>query len=788
MKRYKWLVLSSIILVQIFFPLLSKANTPGISQVFLRYLSSSGRSETLDEQCTLRDTLLFSDKITVKYETIYIKDTFSLGVGTIDFVNGQVSGIQSSVFPDLNMLTTLNTSYDIRSLGDGVYNVLQQSVQVILQAGNNQIVWKIELAVDCKNDRFYVSFVNEEKQITIVSNRKNENPGENIEFGEEDKDNGEGKNNEENQEEDNKQNENDNKEDGNNDDEENNNSEEKLSKQEQLLKNCPFLNKVAEGTFSLDYKTAWHLNTFASDTPLTSGTLIFENGQLVDIDDSCPELKVISSNIEYDPVLADDESTLVTGIRGDFLLSDCDGNIHSVTLNSLYVDCDGNFEVEFLVSKGIQTVVNDKVPSETADTGTAQECELMLSLLGGSFSIQYALTGDSPGDTSTGTFTFRDWQLVGRSYSNCPSGMTIVHSDIDFTPIKSSIFPGKINGYLFSGLYGVTCNDKTYAYHVSFVADCNGNVYTGQHEALYEGGKNTEVLGVVEDKNEDVPVIHEFDKQVSFLDSANTTGVTKDAHIPPGILVTQTESRATFTDPQNTEVTMKNNTVLGVEKNSDGNSNHYNLHQGSAYLRVAQNTSDSLLSGPFGKISVVDTQSRNLQSGKRVDNSPLASFMTAVSQTDTQTQIDLQVYLGQVKITNNKGLSQLVSAGETFSLQQPISRSNIVLPVNNGYLYTEKNNFLAWTAYPGADTYVLEFTLPGSFSSDNVSAYEFEQQLVRFNAENLTHYGNILVTPAIFFTRDLRNQKLDIRIFAADAEGNILPNSVSSDTVHLEFR
>jgi len=123
-----------------------------------------------------------------------------------------------------------------------------------------------------------------------------------------------------------------------------------------------------------------------------------------------------------------------------------------------------------------------------------------------------------------------------------------------------------------------------------------------------------------------------------------------------------------------------------------------------------------------------------------------------------------------------------VTAGNEKTITSRVPRAQWVLPIDEDKLYGGKDNFLIWTQFPNAASYMMEFNLPSPvFAENNVSAPQFTKQVVPLPAGSYAEFeGLALLTLPL--PKGADGLVLELRIFALDVVGNIIGESVSSDS------
>jgi len=157
-----------------------------------------------------------------------------------------------------------------------------------------------------------------------------------------------------------------------------------------------------------------------------------------------------------------------------------------------------------------------------------------------------------------------------------------------------------------------------------------------------------------------------------------------------------------------------------------------------------------------------------------------AKFTTDYSQTGLDGTLTVSVETGTVDIVDRSGVTHTVSAGDEKTITSRVPRTQWVLPIDEDKLYGGETNFLIWTQFPNAESYQMEFNLPSpDFAEQNTSVPQFTKQVVP-----LTTYAEFegLALLTLLLPKGANGLILELRIFALDAAGNIIGESVSSDS------
>ncbi|MCU7837216.1 MAG: hypothetical protein KZQ83_18485 [gamma proteobacterium symbiont of Taylorina sp.] len=103
------------------------------------------------------------------------------------------------------------------------------------------------------------------------------------------------------------------------------------------------------------------------------------------------------------------------------------------------------------------------------------------------------------------------------------------------------------------------------------------------------------------------------------------------------------------------------------------------------------------------------------------------------------------------------------------------------MPIDNDKIYGGKNNFFIWTEFTDADSYLLEFNIPGAvFSEENPGSAEYQQQTVVLTSGFYIEYDGLLIF-TLPLPKGFDGIVLEVRLFALDTQGNIISETIASD-------
>jgi len=165
-----------------------------------------------------------------------------------------------------------------------------------------------------------------------------------------------------------------------------------------------------------------------------------------------------------------------------------------------------------------------------------------------------------------------------------------------------------------------------------------------------------------------------------------------------------------------------------------------------------------------------------------------AEFKVTYGQTGSDGRLTVSVISGSVIVTDRKQQKIVLTAGQEHSIQAQVPRTSWVLPIENDNVYGGQENLLVWTAYPGASGYLLEYNLPEPvFSETNSSSIEFKQRTVLLGPNDFDIFDDLILF-RVFIGQSSNNPIVEGRVFALDANGEIISNTVSSDAVTVSWK
>lgn len=251
-------------------------------------------------------------------------------------------------------------------------------------------------------------------------------------------------------------------------------------------------------------------------------------------------------------------------------------------------------------------------------------------------------------------------------------------------------------------------------------------------------------------------------------------------------IVTAENSSATLHEKYGSRINVRAKTVvtrLPIKKLFNREIRRYMLINGGLDSNVSIQERNFEVVTPIARIKP-DNQLIGLN---RRDESENTQFSTDYQADDNGGSLTVSVSSGSVVVTSQEGEETAVISGEEFSLNANTNRTSWVQPADGGVFYGGIENMLAWTAYPGAYQYFLEYNFPNPiFSEDNPEAPEFIQQAIQVTPDMFSLWENLVIFPILL--PDLPETTVEVRIYPQDEQGNILSTSVSSDRATMLFQ
>ncbi|MCU7833674.1 MAG: FecR family protein [gamma proteobacterium symbiont of Taylorina sp.] len=157
-------------------------------------------------------------------------------------------------------------------------------------------------------------------------------------------------------------------------------------------------------------------------------------------------------------------------------------------------------------------------------------------------------------------------------------------------------------------------------------------------------------------------------------------------------------------------------------------------------------------------------------------------FTAKYGQSGSNGTLTVNVASGTVKVTDKNDITFTLNAGEEKTIQYRVPRADWVLPVDNDILRGGKDNLLVWKEFPGASSYQMEFNLPAPvFAEENANRPEYQKQVIPLPSNSYAKVDGDLIAFNLPIPKGADELVIELRIFALDAAGNIIGESVSSD-------
>jgi len=169
------------------------------------------------------------------------------------------------------------------------------------------------------------------------------------------------------------------------------------------------------------------------------------------------------------------------------------------------------------------------------------------------------------------------------------------------------------------------------------------------------------------------------------------------------------------------------------------------------------------------------------------DDTEETHFNTEYQEQAGQGSLTVTVDSGSVVVRNKNGEETTLQAGAEYGLTANPNKTTWVQPADGGVFYGGIENILAWTAYPEASQYILEYNFPNPiFSEENPNVPEYLQQSINITPELFSVWENLVIFPIVL--PDLPETLVEVRIYAIDQQGNIISSTVSSDRATMLFK
>jgi hypothetical protein len=253
-------------------------------------------------------------------------------------------------------------------------------------------------------------------------------------------------------------------------------------------------------------------------------------------------------------------------------------------------------------------------------------------------------------------------------------------------------------------------------------------------------------------------------------------------------IVTAEDSSATLHENLGSKVDIKAKTIvtrLPVKKILNKEIRTYMLINGRLDSNVSKQDRNFEVVTPIAKVAV----DNSLISLARLlaDELEGTEFSTEYQQDQGTGVLTVDVTSGTVVVTDQDNNEVMLQAGQDYSLSASTNRTSWVQPADGGIFYGGIENILAWTSYPDAAQYILEYNFPNPvFSEENSNVPEYIQQSIEITPDLFSVWENLVIFPIIL--PDLPETLVEVRIYALDQQGNVLSSSVSSDRATMLFK
>jgi len=347
------------------------------------------------------------------------------------------------------------------------------------------------------------------------------------------------------------------------------------------------------------------------------------------------------------------------------------------------------------------------------------------------------------------------------------TSFTVTNSDVICNKNVSSTWNNLVGIDPSDDIWTVTVNGKTYN---SLDAQESQLVY----DAIY--GSNTLTASTTP-----TATVLEVTGQTFSLTSVDIKAPAKSDTIPDiGALLTLADSSIKIQRHDGTIVASKAKTVTVLSPAVESD-NSIALVRGEVTSTVdCTNAGDYEVRTIAADIKVFGSCSRSQRA------STTSEFTTKYGQSDSNGTVTISVTSGSVEITERNGVTSTLTAGQEKTIAYRVPRTDWALPVDGDKIYGGEDNLFIWKEYPGASSYQIEFNLPTPvFSENNVSRPQYQKQVIPLPVGSYAKIDGDLITFNLPLPKGADGLVLEFRIFALDAAGNIIGESVSSDSVSV---
>lgn len=162
-------------------------------------------------------------------------------------------------------------------------------------------------------------------------------------------------------------------------------------------------------------------------------------------------------------------------------------------------------------------------------------------------------------------------------------------------------------------------------------------------------------------------------------------------------------------------------------------------------------------------------------------------FTVQSSQTGGLHSSVIDVQSGSVDVTNRAGHVLRMLQGQRSVFEEQAPRVQLVLPVDGGAAVVGQTNTFAWTRYPGAASYLIEYTVfQSGFARANSPTVEHGPSTIGVFPGQFTDTSGLIEHARLLPTGLLPpGFHLRWRVFPLDAAGLVMPGATSSDAFLL---
>ncbi len=259
----------------------------------------------------------------------------------------------------------------------------------------------------------------------------------------------------------------------------------------------------------------------------------------------------------------------------------------------------------------------------------------------------------------------------------------------------------------------------------------------------------------------------------------NANGAIRDI----SAMVTLEQSETTVEREQGISVNLKANTIAIFQPPNTQNSDLVSFLGGelnSSFDCTLSTSSSQKVVTPIADIDVTSC------TGKKVATQT-TNFTSQYSSTSgTDSSLTVSVQSGSVSVTD-RSTNQVttLTAGESVVISDSVPRVSWVTPIDNDYIYANKENTFVWTEFSNASGYMIEYNLPTPvFAENNTTKIEYSLQTITLSPADYQIFNNMVVYK-IPLGQTPKGTQFEARIFPLDASGNILATSTSSDKITI---